>query len=112
MSKVELVILNLPPTLDHPRPENSASPGDRPAGITGRPVKHCRHLVADRAMRANLVLVSTPSLAFSPRLVEAEKPVSVQTFGSQLAVRAFNKCVVGRFAGPGEVERDAAHEGP
>jgi len=61
-------------------------------------MKHCRHLVADRAMRTYLVIVSTPSLAFPARFVEAEKLVSVQAFGSELAVQAFNKGVVSRLA--------------
>ena len=44
----------------------------RAAGIAGRPMKRRRHLVADCAVRAHLVVVSTPSLACSPRLVETE----------------------------------------
>jgi hypothetical protein len=38
--------------------------------------------------------------------------VRIQTFGSELAVQALNKGVVGWFPGPAEVERDAAHKGP
>jgi hypothetical protein len=39
-------------------------------------MKHRSYLVADRAVRPDLVEVSALSLAFSPRLVEAEKPVA------------------------------------
>ena len=39
----------------------------------------------DRAMRSLLVIVSTPSLAFSLRVVEAHEPVCVQAFGAELA---------------------------
>ena len=39
-------------------------------------------------------------------------PVGVQTFGSELAVEAFDEGVVGRFAGPGEVEHDVLLVGP
>jgi len=48
----------------------------------------------------------------SARLVEAEEPVGVQVLRPELAVQAFDKGIVCRFAGPAEVERDAAHEGP
>src|SRR5438046_8451844 len=75
-------------------------------------MKHCWHLVADRAVRSHLVVVSTPSLAFSACLVEAEEPIGVQALSPKLAVQAFDECVVGRLAGPAEVESDAAHEGP
>src|SRR5947209_5515508 len=80
--------------------------------MTGRPMKHCRHLVADCAVRAHLIVVSTPSLAFSPRLVEAEEPVGVQALGPELAVQAFDEGIIGRFTGPAEVQCDTAHEGP
>ncbi len=53
-----------------------------------------------------LVVVSTPSLAFSPRVVEGHEPVCVQTLRSELAVERFNEGIVGRLAWPGEVERD------
>src|SRR5204862_1313287 len=106
------MIVNLPPTLDRFRLENRASPGDGLAGIAGHSMKHCWHLVADRAVRSDLVVVSTPSLAFSACLVEAEEPIGVQALSPKLAVQAFDECVVGRLAGPAEVESDAAHEGP
>jgi putative transposase len=71
-------------------------------------MKHCWHLVADRAVRSHLVVVSTPSLAFSACLVEAEEPIGVQALSPKLAVQAFDECVVGRLAGPAEVKSDAA----
>ena len=63
-------------------------------------------------MRTDLVVVSTPSLAFSACLVEAEEPVGVQALGAELAVQALDEGVVDRLAGPAEVERDAAQLGP
>src|SRR5213078_1794293 len=105
-----VVVVNLPPTLDRFRLENRASLGDGLAGIAGHSMKHCWHLVADRAVRSHLVVVSTPSLAFSACLVEAEEPIGVQALSPKLAVQAFDECVVGRLAGPAEVESDAAHE--
>jgi len=88
------------------------SSGGGLAGIAGRPMKRRRHLVADCAVRAHLVVVSTPSLAFSPRLVEAEEPVGVQAFRSELAVQAFDERIIRWLAGTAEVEGNAAHERP
>ena len=59
-------------------------------------------------MRTNLVVVSTPSLAFCARLVEAQEPVCVQAFDPELAVEGFDEGVVGWFARPEEVECEAA----
>ena len=96
--------MDLPPTLDQFGVENPASSGGELAGIAGRPVKHCRHLVADRAVRSHLVVVSTPSLAFSPRLVEAEEPVGVQALRPELAVQALTARIVRRLTRPAEVQ--------
>jgi hypothetical protein len=43
-------------------------------------------LFADCAVRSLLVVVSTPSLAFSPRIVEAHEPMRIQAFRSEFAV--------------------------
>ena len=67
-------------------------------------MKRRRYSVVDRAVRSNFVVVSTPSLAFSLRFVEAQEPVGVQTFNPELAVEAFDVGIVGRFARPTEVE--------
>jgi hypothetical protein len=40
------------------------------------------------------IQVSTPSLAFLPRLVEAEEPARVQALGAELAVQAFDEGVI------------------
>ena len=50
-----------------------------------------RGLVSDGAVWPNLIVVSTPSLHFLPCVVKTHKPVRVQTFGSELAVEAFNE---------------------
>ena len=63
--------MTLPPTLDRSWPGNPASSGGWLAGFTGRRMKLLRRFPADRAVRAHIVIVSTPSLAFSPRLVDA-----------------------------------------
>jgi hypothetical protein len=41
-------------------------------------MKLARRFAAEGAMRTNVVIVSTPSLAFSPSFVEAQEPVGVQ----------------------------------
>jgi hypothetical protein len=50
-----------------------------------------RGFVADRAVWSLLVVVSTPSLAFSPRIVEAHEPMRVQTFRSEFAIERLDE---------------------
>jgi hypothetical protein len=47
------------------------------------------------------VVVPTPSLAFSPRIVEAHEPMCVQTFRSEFAIERLNESIVSRLAGSG-----------
>jgi len=75
-------------------------------------MKLYRRFVSDRALRTHLIVVSTPSLAFCSRLVEAQEPVRVQALGPELAVERFDEGVVGRFAWSTEVERHVFHVGP
>ena len=44
------------------------------------------HFVADRAVWSLLIVVSTPSLAFSSGVVEGHEPMRVQTLRPELAV--------------------------
>ena len=53
-----------------------------------------------------------PSLAVSPRLVEAEEPVGIQALGSELAVQGLDEGVVRRLSGSAEMQCDTAHERP
>ena len=66
-------------------------------------MKHDRHFVADGAVGSYLIVVSTPSLAFSPRLVEAEEPVGIQALGPELAVQALDEGIVRRLSRATEV---------
>src|SRR4051812_38268562 len=50
-------------------------------------------------MRAHLVVVSRPSLAFSAHLVETQEPVGIEGRSPEFAVQAFDEGVVGRLAG-------------
>ena len=59
-------------------------------------------------MRSLLVVVSTPSLAFSARIVEAHEPMRVQAFRSEFAIERLDEGVVSGLARSEEVERDAA----
>jgi hypothetical protein len=63
-------------------------------------------------VRSFLVVVSTPSLAFSARIVEAHEPVRVEALCSELAVERFDERIVGRLPGSREVERDTTVIGP
>jgi hypothetical protein len=70
--------LSLPPTLDQAGWEIPASSAARLVGVAGPRMKLARRFAAEGAMRTNVVIVSTPSLAFSPSFVEAQEPVGVQ----------------------------------
>jgi hypothetical protein len=65
----------LTPTLDQVGWEIPASSAVRPVGVAGPRMKLARRFAAEGAMRTNVVIVSTPSLAFSPSFVEALEPV-------------------------------------
>ena len=93
-----LSVLSMPPTLDRVRSENSVSFAGWLAGVASRRMKLHRRFVADRAVWTNLVIVSTPSLAFLARLVEALEPVGVQTLGPKLPIQVFDEGVVGGFS--------------
>lgn len=58
-------------------------------------------------MWSDLIIVSTPSLHFYPCVVKVHEPMRVQAFSSELAVEAFNKAVVRRFARSGEPKAGA-----
>lgn len=75
-------------------------------------MKLYRRSVAGRTVRAHLVVVSMPSLAFCTRLVEAQEPVGVQALRPELADERFDERVVGRSAWPAEVERHILHVCP
>jgi len=49
-----------------------------------------RHFLSERGVWPQLVVLSTPSHAFSTRFVEARKPVSVQTLGTELAIQGID----------------------
>jgi hypothetical protein len=63
-----------------------------------------RRFVADIAVRSYIVVNSTPSLAFSNRLVQAYEPVLLQAFRPELAIEGLDKLIVRCLAGPREVE--------
>ena len=48
----------------------------------------------------------------SRRVVEAEEPEDVETFGPELAIERLRKGIVGRLARAGEVQRHPMHPGP
>jgi hypothetical protein len=66
------------PTLDQAGWEIPASSAARLVGVAGPRMKLARRFAAEGAMRTNVVIVSTPSLAFSPSFVEAQESVGVQ----------------------------------
>lgn len=76
--------VSLPPTLDQAAQEIPASSEARLPRVAGSQMKLSRRFAGERAMRTNVAIVSTPRLAFLPRLVEPEELFRVQTLGSEL----------------------------
>lgn len=63
-------------------------------------------------MRADLVVIDPPRLAFYPCVVQAQESKGVEAFGPDAAVEGLGKRIVRRFSGPAEVEHDAVSLGP
>jgi len=61
-------------------------------------------------MGPDLIVVSTPILHFLPCIVKAQEPMRVQTLRAE-AAEGFDVSVIGRLAGPAEVERNAVDVG-
>jgi hypothetical protein len=59
-------------------------------------MKLSRRFAAEGTVRTHVVIVSRPSPAFLPSLVEAQEPAGVQAFGAELAVEGLDVGVVGR----------------
>jgi hypothetical protein len=95
------------PSLDRPGGRLPALFGQRGPCAADRFHEARRRFVADPAMRPNLAVVSTPSLAFRPRVVEAHEPVRIQALRPELPVQARDQRVVRRTPRPGEIERHA-----
>jgi len=85
--------------LDRPRAEFSGfDQGDRL--VMPRFRQRDPGLVADRAVWAFRVVVSTPSLQIFGRICERQEPVDVQTFSPEPAIEGFDEGVVRRLAWP------------
>src|ERR1044071_6563508 len=82
------------------------------AGCTILVEQRYRGLLPDRPMRALFVVVPAPILHLFPRVRKVHEPVRVQTLGAEPTVECFDEGVVGRFAGPREVECDTVLVGP
>src|SRR5262249_49602842 len=72
-----------------------------PRGIASRSAKPVLFNDIDRWVLRCALVVPTPSLAFSPRIVEAHEPMCVQTFRSEFAIERFDESIVSRRAGSG-----------
>jgi len=60
--------------------------------------QRCRHLVANRPVRAVVVVVYSPRLAFSTSIGKVHEPVGIQALRSELAIQALDEGIVRRFA--------------
>ena len=68
--------------------------------------------MADGPVRPILVVVSEPSLHLFGRVCKRQEPVRVQALASEAAVECLDEGIVGRLAGPGEVQRHPLRIGP
>src|SRR5437764_6907085 len=59
------------------------------------------------SVRTALIVMPPPRLDLALRVRQRQEPVRVEAFVAQTAVERLYKGVVGRLAGPAEVERDA-----
>ena len=66
----------------------------RRAGCASRIHERDRHLVADRAMWPNLIVVSTPILHLFAGVRKGQEPMLVQAFRSEAAVECLDKGIV------------------
>jgi hypothetical protein len=71
-----------------------------------------RHVVSDRTVGSELVVVSTPNIQFFPGVGKAHKSVRVQALRPELRIERLDKAVVVGLARPGEVQRDVVGIGP
>jgi len=59
-------------------------------GCAGAIDERYRHLVADGAVRTDIVVVSTPMLHLPPGVVKGQEPVGVQALRPELTVEGVN----------------------
>ena len=71
-----------------------------------------RRLIADRPVRADLVVVSEPILHLCPRIGKRQEPVGVQALAAEPAVERLYERTVRRLARPLEVQRHVLRKGP
>lgn len=60
--------------------------------------------IAERAMRTDSIVVKPPSLYFGAGLLERKEQIFVQAFVAALAIEAFDKGILYRFACPNELQ--------
>lgn len=82
------------------------------AGCATGVVQLNRDVLVDPAVGSFLFIVSAPILHFRTGVVKAHETVCVKAFAAELAIERFDKRIIGRLAGPREVEGDAFRVGP
>jgi hypothetical protein len=74
--------------------------------------QHDSRLIANRSMRTIFVVVSAPILHLFPGVRKGQELVGIEAFGPEATVERLDEGVVGRLAGPGEIERNTALVSP
>ena len=64
------------------------------------------------SVRTALIVMPPPRLDLALRVRQRQEPVCVEAFVAQSAVEGLHECVVGRLAGPAEVDGDAVLVSP
>ena len=82
------------------------------AGCATGILQRTRRLLADRPMRADVVVVVAPSLQLFAGVGKGQEPVRVHALGPNAAVECLGEGVVGGLARSGEVECDTLGVGP
>ena len=71
-----------------------------------------RRQIIESLVRATLIVLNSPSFDLRPGLVNRLEPVNVQAFVPERSVERLDEAVVGRLAGPVEVDRPGGRTRP
>lgn len=83
-----------------------------PRGIRGKSGKFGWGFVAQTAVRSSGIVVFAPGIDGVPSFMDRIKPVVIQAFVSELAIKTLNKGILNRFSGVDKMKMDLMRVGP